>query len=160
MFLISGDIFRHLKQRAAIKAKKLPVRLVFSYVDSRYLRSLIFHWQCNSASLNKDDKFQFKGSQKNNLTFSHLIFRSSSAAPESQNPQNNQLFLRFCSIGPTKSERDEYQLIFSRTLKIHRHHTFLYASKSISSTIWQRACAIVIWVSCILGVSIDGTAKT
>jgi hypothetical protein len=30
-----------------------------------------------------------KGSPKNNFTFSHLIFRSSLAAPQSQNPRNS-----------------------------------------------------------------------
>ncbi len=73
--------------------------------------------------------------KKNNLTFSHLIFGLSSAAPQLQNSlgesslrQNNQLFLRFCSIGPTKSnhksESEECQLIFSRALSLCGKHYY------------------------------------
>ena len=85
-----------------------------------------FHIECKRlgetvGSWNLNKNYVTKGPRKNNLTFSHLIFGPSSAAPQSQNPQNNQLFLRFCSIGPTKSnhksEREECQLILSRALK-------------------------------------------
>ena len=34
-----------------------------------------------------------KGWAKNNLSFSHPVFRPSSSAPQSQSPQNSSLFL-------------------------------------------------------------------
>jgi hypothetical protein len=47
-----------------------------------------------------------KGSRKNNLPFWHLSFRPSLADTHSQNPRNSLLFLWFCSIGSTKSNRN------------------------------------------------------
>jgi len=44
-------------------------------------------------------RFEAKGSLKNNLTFSHLIFRLTMHDFQLQNPRNSSLFLWFCSIG-------------------------------------------------------------
>jgi hypothetical protein len=62
-----------------------------------------------------------KGSRKNNFTFSHPIFRSSLAAPQSQNPRNSAtipvvLLNRRNQIQP-KSGRQFCESIFARTLR-------------------------------------------
>jgi hypothetical protein len=61
-----------------------------------------------------------EGSRKNNFTFSHPVFGSSFAAPQSQNPRNSAiipvvLLNRRNQIQP-KSGRQFCESIFARTL--------------------------------------------
>ena len=79
---------------------------IAKYKDSERTNYIIQNWMRSRSTIEFIGLWELlhKDSLKNNLAFWHLSFRPSWADLQSQNPQNNQLLLWFCSIRSTQSD--------------------------------------------------------